>query len=74
MADAHGNNMEHGKYKIVGHGSYATYVIKPNGKGSIPVKLAGMYTSIGEAKNAIDKHERLKGKANGKTTTSGGVQ
>lgn len=61
--------MEHGNYLIVlkpNHGSL--YSIKLKGKGSVPVKLRGLYTSQAEACRAIDAHE--KDKENGKTKST----
>lgn len=42
--------------------------IKPKGKGSVVVKLRGLYTSMADAKRAIDTY--LRGKTNGKAKST----
>lgn len=59
--------MEYGNYKIES-GAFTYKVIKPKGKGSVPAQLRGMYTSIEEAKKAIDFY--TEGDNNGKTRTT----
>lgn len=59
--------MEYGNYKIES-GAFTYKVIKPKGKGSVPLPLRGMYTSTEEATKAIDFYNE--GKANGKTRAS----
>ena len=48
------------------------YVINPVGRGSVNKKLRGQYTSPQEAKRAIDLHEEMKRKTNGKAKLSSG--
>jgi hypothetical protein len=49
------------KYKIVNPPNVGNlYEIKPDGKGSIPAALRGMYTSPVEAERAITKYEATK--------------
>lgn len=41
------------KYKIEGDGVFGMKLIKPNGKGSIPLALRGSYTNQAMAEKAI---------------------
>lgn len=59
--------MEYSKYNI-DKGAFTYYVIKPKGKGSVPVALRGMYTSVEEAKKAIDFQDEVS--KNGKAGSS----
>lgn len=65
---------EYGKYRIESDGTYSMYILKPKSKGSIPKSLSGSYLSVGEAKKAIDRNERMNKKVkNAKTISSSGV-
>lgn len=46
--------MEYKGYKIEGDKTFALYVIKPMGRGTVPKELRGKYTSQREAMVAID--------------------
>lgn len=59
---------EYKGYLLKGEGNYAMIVIKPLGKGSVPKELRGLYTSVAEAKRAVDQLERTSN--NGKTKRS----
>ena len=45
---------EYKGYKIDNDGHFSMKVIKPIGKGSIPMALVGLFTSVGDARRAID--------------------
>jgi hypothetical protein len=50
------------KYKMITPPNMGSMVvIKPEGKGSVPRQLRGMYTSKTEAQRAIDMYEANKG-------------
>ena len=55
---------EYEGFKIDGDGTFSMKVIKPVGKGSIPVALRGSYTSTREAEVAIDRYLANKEKYN----------
>jgi len=57
---------EHEGFLIVASGSM--HNIKVKGKGSVIKPLRGLYTSVGDAKKAIDNH--LRGKTNGKAKST----
>lgn len=61
---------EYNGFKIDSDGTYSMKVIKPVGKGSVPVSLRGSYTSTSEAEGAIDKYLSSKEKTSGKATKS----
>lgn len=61
--------MEYKGYKIEADGSFGYKSIKPIGRGSVPVKLRGLYTSAIFAQKDIDAHLERGGK-NGKAETS----
>jgi len=49
------------KYKLVNPPNNGSMiVIKPDGKGSVPKELRGMYTSKTEAQRAIENHKNKK--------------
>lgn len=62
--------MEYKGYNIVGDNTYGYKLIKPIGKGSVPMELRGEYTSFPFAKQAIDALEAMK---NVKSTKSAGA-
>ena len=46
------------KYKLVNPPNVGSMiVIKPEGKGSVPMELRGMYTTRTEAQRAVDTYE-----------------
>lgn len=47
---------EYKGYKIVGDGTFGMKVIKPLGKGSVPLHLRGLYSNAAIAKKSIDLH------------------
>ena len=62
--------MEYNGYKIVADGVYGYFNVKPLGKGSVPEKLRGLYTSRLFAQKDIDEHVASKGVKNGKAESS----
>jgi len=48
------NGIEYGGYAIEGDGTYGMKVIKPIGRGSIPLELRGTFTTVTTAKRVID--------------------
>ena len=59
---------KYSKFNIVSKGGFGLKVIKPSGKGSVPVALRGAYTSVGLAKRDIDAYQAGQGAdKNGKT-------
>ena len=44
---------------LIENNNFCNKVIKPVGKGSVPVNLRGLYTSYAAAKEAIDAQESL---------------
>lgn len=64
-----GNRMEYKGYKIEADGCYGYKSIKPIGRGSVPVKLRGLYTSAIIAQKDIDAHLERSDKS-GKAKTS----
>lgn len=48
--------MQYKNYKLEGDGTFGYTMIKPVGKGSVPVPLRGRYTSSLPAQNAIDRY------------------
>jgi len=61
---------EYEGYKIEADGTYSMKVIKAIGKGSVHLDLRGLYSSVGEARLAIDSFINRKGKGNAKATKS----
>lgn len=56
--------MEYNGYKIEGDGTFGMKVIKPLGKGSVPMELRGRFTNTFFAMQAIDSYmEKKDGKA-----------
>ena len=49
---------EYKGYKVENN-NFCNKVIKPLGKGSVPINLRGLYTSFATAKAAIDAESRL---------------
>ena len=61
---------EYEGYKIESDGTFSMKVIKPIGKGSVPVDLRGSYTSTRDAEVAIDRYLANKELTNAKTKKS----
>lgn len=63
--------MEYRGFNIEGDGTFGMKVIKPLGKGSVPLSLRGAYTKSSFAERDIDLHLSLKGgKKDGKAKSS----
>lgn len=59
---------EYRNYRIL-NSAYAMYRILNMGKGAIPVKLSGSYTTPKEAKVAIDQYLDTKGVKDGSSNS-----
>ena len=62
--------MEYNGYSIAHDGTFGLYSIKPIGRGSVPAKLKGTYTTAVFAHNDIDFHLSKKGGKNGKAEST----
>jgi len=63
--------MEYKGFNIEGDGTFGMMLIKPKGKGSVPLNLRGSYTKSVFAEKAIDQHLSSKGgDKNGKAESS----
>lgn len=70
--------MMHGKFELVGDGTFGMYSIKQEGSGTVPTVLKGMFTNKLNAMKAIDIYESIKAataslkkvKQNGKATST----
>ncbi len=61
---------EYNGYNIEGDGSYGLKVVKTIGRGSLPLELRSMYSSVGEARKAIDVSRAKKEKFDGEVVSS----
>jgi hypothetical protein len=62
--------MEYMGYIIEGDGTYGMKVIKPIGRGSIPLELRGTFTTITTAKRVIDILNSKKEVSNAKVSSA----
>lgn len=64
------NSIEYNGYLIEGDGTYGMKVIKPIGRGSIPLELRGTFTTTTTAKRVIDVLHSKKEKLNGEVRST----
>lgn len=48
------------------------HIIRPKGSGKVPAELSGRYTSVVEARLAIDRYNPPRGKTNAKAKPTAG--
>lgn len=64
--------MEHNGFLIKPHANFAMYEISRIGKGAVPVKLRGLYSSTREAVLSINAVKTPRGDLNAKKSDSSG--